>query len=336
MFQAFKNKLETAIQNESSFVLYRKPNEDFLHLNVQDHSDQNRFVFHSFDSKLEKVISDAFPVFISSNEFEFESNLNLKTTEEFLPKSELDYRNLIEFTVKSIQESDLKKVVMSRKKTIPNSSYSIFKSFRNLLQTHPSALVFLWYSPQEETWMGATPELLLSQEGNTVKTVSLAGTKLPEANWTDKEMEEQQIVTDFIVSNFSGLHNLQVEGPETVQAGKFQHLKSYISAEIPENYALENLLEKMHPTPALCGMPKKDAFDFILQNEGYEREFYSGYLGIEKEFSKKYYVNLRSAQIFQNEIWLYVGGGITADSDPEKEWKETELKSSTILNSLEK
>src|SRR5690606_9126311 len=148
MFQAFKNKLETAIQNESSFVLYRKPNEDFLHLNVQDHSDQNRFVFHSFDSKLEKVISDAFPVFISSNEFEFESNLNLKTTEEFLPKSELDYRNLIEFTVKYIQESKLKKVVMSRKKTIPNSSYSIFKSFRNLLQTHPSALVFLWYSPQ--------------------------------------------------------------------------------------------------------------------------------------------------------------------------------------------
>lgn len=334
----FSNKLKSAIEHNLPFVLFRKPKEDFVFLMVDDYSDENRFVFHSFDSHTQKCISDDQPVKISSMEFTFDFELNLPFAPEFESKTEAEYRDLIQHTVESIRNahSPLKKVVMSRKKQIPNDSFSILKSYRNLLDVHQTALVFLWHNPGEETWLGATPELLLSQEENKIKTVSLAGTKLPEVSWTNKEFEEQKIVTDFILTHFEGLNNLEVKGPETIQAGRFEHLKSYISAELPEGYDLSILLEKMHPTPALCGMPKKDAFDFIIQKEGYPREFYSGFIGIETSKSKEYFVNLRSSQWFQDKIWLYVGGGITADSQPEKEWKETELKSGTILHSLER
>lgn len=331
---SFHSKLEEAVEQNLAFCLIRKPNEVVIELFVQDHSSENRIFMHSFDSTQEKFIADADSISIPVHEFKFDSKLKYPKAKEFHPKTEVEYQELIQQTIEDIQNSDLKKVVISRKKQVENFGISIFETYRNLLNQHPNALVFLWQNPEEETWIGATPELLVSQENNKVKTVSLAGTKLPESEWTEKEMEEQQIVTDFIVTNFRGLHNLKVNGPETTQAGKFQHLKTYISAEVSEDFSLKKLLKEMHPTPALCGMPKQDTFEYILQKEGYDREFYSGYIGIEKVDSKQYFVNLRSAQIFEDKIWIYVGGGITAESNPKKEWMETELKSGTILNSL--
>jgi|26BtaG_2_1085354.scaffolds.fasta_scaffold00202_27 isochorismate synthase len=333
--QSFSEKLKTAINSNLHFALFRKPNENEVNLYVQDDSlSANRFLFHSFDSKIEKVIYDEKPLKISVNEFHFNSELYLQNSPDFKPLHQQEYQDLIQKTIDAIQSDSVRKVVMSRLKVVENSDFNLLKSYSNLLNQHPSALVFLWHNPTQETWMGATPELLLSQEGREVKTVSLAATKVPENEWSAKEYDEQQIVTDFILNCFSDVQNVKVTGPETIQAGKFQHLKSYISGQIPLDYPMKNLLEKLHPTPALCGMPKNKAFDFIVQNEGYPREFYSGYIGIESQNGKDYFVNLRSAQIFADKIFMYVGGGITADSHPEKEWQETELKSGTILNAL--
>ena len=333
--KSFSDKLKTALDSHLHFALFRKPNENEVNLYVQDDSSSaKRFLFHSFDSKIEKVIADENPRKISVDEFHFDFELNLKNSTDFKPLHQEEYQDLIQKTIDAIRSDAVRKVVMSRLKIVENLNFNLLKSFSNLLNQHPSALVFLWHNPNQETWMGATPELLLSQEGREVKTVSLASTKLPENEWSAKEYDEQQIVTDFILNCFSDVQNVEVKGPKTVQAGKFQHLKSYISGEIPSNYSMKNLLRKLHPTPALCGMPKKEAFDYIVENEGYSRQFYSGYIGIENPEKKEYFVNLRSAQIFKDTIWIYVGGGITADSHPEKEWKETKLKSGTILNAL--
>jgi isochorismate synthase len=341
MKSKFSNKLKSAIQENQSFVLYRKPNETSVWLNVQDNSGENKILFRSFDSKTEKIISDENPIQISQDEFQFESMLNfdkLSLTsilfEDLDSISKENYEKLIQKTIDKIQNSNIRKIVISRIKIIENQDYNLFKTFQNLVQNHPSALVYLWHHPNEETWMGATPELLLSQTGNQIQTVSLAGTKLPEMDWTQKEIDEQQFVTDYIAEELADLENLKISEPETVQAGKFQHLKSYISAEIPNGFDVKNLIQNLHPTPAVCGLPKNEAFDFIIENEGYGREFYSGFIGIEKENMKDYFVNLRCAQIFQNQIKIYVGGGITAESNPEKEWEETELKSGTVGNAL--
>jgi len=328
-------KLKKAIENQTPFVLFRKPNETRVWLYVQDNSGSNRFLMHSFDSKIEKTISDSEPVAMDSEEFNFDFELNLQEAQPFLVKNKPEYEELIRKTIKNIRNSTIRKIVISRMKIVESQNFNLLKSYKNLLDNHPGALVYLWQNPGEETWMGATPELLLSTKGKTAQTVSLAGTKLPENEWTEKEFDEQQIVTDYIVSQFSGLNNLKISEAQTVRAGKFQHLKSFISAEIPEGFDLKSLLEKLHPTPAVCGLPKQEAFDFIIRNEGYTRGFYSGYIGIENEVSKEYFVNLRCGQFFQDKVWLYVGGGITAGSNPSKEWEETELKSGTVLRALQ-
>lgn len=335
MNSKFSDKLEKAIQKNEAFVLFRKPNETEIHLFVQDNSNSNRFLMHSFDSKTEKVISDQFPVSISQKDFNFNFELKLEEAPDFSAKSQSEYEKLIQNTIQTIQTTEIRKIVISRIKVVENQNYSILKSFKNLVENHAGALVYLWHQPGHETWMGATPELLISQRGKEVNTVSLAGTKSPEMEWTEKELDEQKIVTDYILDNLSVLENLKVKGPETVSAGKFQHLKSYVSGEITDDFSIDSLLQKLHPTPAVCGLPKQDAFRFIIENEGYNREFYSGYVGIDSpRRTKEYFVNLRSGQFFRDKIWLYVGGGITADSIPEKEWKETELKSGTVLSSL--
>ena len=330
----FSHKLQVAIQNDVPFVLFRFPDESTIQLNVEDDSGKNRFLLHAFDSTIEKSISDADPIQILQSEFQFDSKLDLKHQEWEDSISKENYEQLIQKTIDEIKGSAIQKIVISRKKMMENKGFDLFQTFKNLLEQHPRALVYFWNRPGEDTWIGATPELLLQQSGNQVQTVSLAGTKRPEKDWTQKEIEEQQFVTDFIAHEFSDLKNLKISGPETVQAGKFQHLKSFISAEISESFDLNLLLKNLHPTPAVCGLPKKEAFDFILKNEGHDRGFYSGYIGIERENSKTYFVNLRSAAFFQNQIQIYVGGGITAESNPEKEWEETELKSGTIANAL--
>lgn len=330
----FSHKLEKAVQNQIPFVLFRKPNESSVWLNVQDHSGENQILFHSFDSQIEKLVSDSRPLEISQNEFEFEVELDLKNQEKSNSVSRENYIQLVQKTIDKIQNSAIRKIVISRIKIIENQQINLFRTFKNLMVQHPGALVYLWNHPGQETWMGATPELLLHQSGNHIQTVSLAGTKLPENNWTQKEIDEQAFVTDFIAEEFSELENLRIKGPETIQAGKFQHLKTYISAEAPADFDLKKLLGNIHPTPAVCGLPKKEAFDFVRENEGYDREFYAGYIGIENKDMKTYFVNLRCAQFFQNQIEVYVGGGITAESKPEKEWEETELKSGTIGNAL--
>lgn len=334
MFKDFSDKLIHAIHSDSAFVIFRKPGENTVQLNIDDHSGKNIFLLHSFDNQIEKSISDANPLQIHQEEFDFELNFKLNSASKFQAVTQDEYITLLEKTIQRIQNSEIHKIVISRIKEIENQVFNLLKSFKNLLSQHPDALVYLWHNPDKETWMGATPELLLSRLGNEVKTVSLAGTKKPENNWTPKEFEEQKIVTDFILDNFSEIENLKISEPETVQAGKFQHLKTYISAMVPDEFDTRDLLKKLHPTPAVCGLPKADAFEFILNEEGYDRNFYSGYIGLKSENAEEYFVNLRCAQCFEDKIWLYVGGGITADSIPENEWQETELKSGTILNGL--
>lgn len=334
MDNLFLEKLKSAVQNRIPFVLFRRPTGKEVELYIHQNAGNFRFLMHSFDAKTEKYISTANRLTMAVSEFDFDKKLELHPAENIRIITQSAYEKQIKNAIKTIQETNIRKLVFSRIKPIKNKGFSPFKSFANLLTQHPNALVYLWHNPGEETWIGATPELLLHQNENQIETVSLAGTKLPEAEWTLKELDEQTFVTDFILDNIKSLRNIKITEPETIQAGKFQHLKTYISAEIEDLTQTKSLLESLHPTPAVCGLPKKAAFDFIIENEGYGRGFYTGYLGIETPKNREYFVNLRSAQWHNDFIAIYVGGGITADSNPTKEWEETELKSGTIINAL--
>ena len=95
-----------------------------------------------------------------------------------------------------------------------------------------------------------------------------------------------------------------------------------------------NLVNQLHPTPAVCGIPAQAAKNAIQTIEWHQRQFYTGFLGMVSQQTKTLYVNLRCMQYFKNEALLYIGGGITSGSSEEAEWAETERKSQTLTDAI--
>ena len=167
--------------------------------------------------------------------------------------------------------------------------------------------------------------------------MSLAGTLPVDEEWSEKEIEEQKPVTNYISEILKKYVTLsEVEESETYNhiSGNIKHLRTDFTAKIEDN-RLEELIEELHPTPAVCGIPKEFCKEKIIEIEQYNREFYAGYIKIETEEEIYYFVNLRCAKIYKNQVIAFAGGGITALSSPEKEWRETELKSQAILHHLQ-
>ena len=123
-----------------------------------------------------------------------------------------------------------------------------------------------------------------------------------------------------------------------MRAGRLWHLCTEITAKITPNIPIQEIIQRLHPTPAVCGFPTNKARDFLLENEGYSREFYAGYCGLThlgESHSIDLFVNLRCAQLTDQGIFVFVGGGINSSSQEESEWQETENKAQTMLRVLQ-
>lgn len=260
------------------------------------------------------------------------------------PSSKKEHLALVRKGITAIHDGVFKKVVLSRSFEYV-SEISPSRIFQRLLQQYPEAFVYLWHHPKVGTWLGATPETLLQTENMHFKTMALASTqayvKGKSPQWTSKEIEEQHYVTQFIRDQLLPytLH-LEIENPKNARAGNLWHLKSKIQGELKDLKSLTEVLTRLHPTPAVCGLPKEKAQSFILKNEHHNRLFYSGFLGElnqpaaedNSSAQTQLYVNLRCMQAHSNHFRIYVGGGIVKDSIPELEWEETVNKSRTMLD----
>lgn len=358
--------------NQLPFVVYRKPNTSELKAMLQnddevcitDTFEATGFVFSPFDDKSDTVITPSEQSeFLSTTYSEIKPDIASKcitsTISDIEKKVHID---LVKRGVAFIKKGDLQKVVLSRKEEIALQDTDVFSIFKNLLTSYKSAFVYCWYHPKIGLWLGATPETLLKIEGRHFSIMALAGTQdysgSLEVKWQEKELQEQQFVTDFILNNIkSTVENIKVSDVETVKAGNLLHLRTLIKGHLSlQDVNLKQLLNDLHPTPAVCGLPKEKAKTFILENENYEREFYTGFLGelnfevhtkprtgkrnIEnraytiKKKSTQLYVNLRCMQIKNKNAIIYVGGGITATSNPESEWEETVSKSQVVKKVL--
>ncbi len=237
-----------------------------------------------------------------------------------------------------------KKVVLSRtRETKEIHRGNAGSMFLALEKAYPSAMAYVFNVPQKGAWMGATPEILLSRQGDFYETVAVAGTRSAKSkeNWTEKEIHEQELVSEFIedVLSKNGVRDYHREGPGDYRAGNVIHLKT--TFRIPagsQGWNPFRLASDLHPTPAVCGIPRETAKSLIRETEKHDRDFYSGFLG-EVDFGKQevnLFVNLRCLQVFNNRSVLYAGGGLTKGSEVEKEWEETQEKTRTILNVAEK
>ena len=206
--------------------------------------------------------------------------------------------------------------------------------FKKLLSLHKDAFCYLFYIPDEGFWMGASPETLLEVKDKEITTMALAGTKKRSViQWGNKEILEQKIVKDEIKKNLTPFcENLETTNSSTIKAGGIDHLKTTISGATSSSPS--QIINAIHPTPAVGGAPKEKALLIIKKKESHNRSFYSGYLGEINNMNCKLFVNLRCVHIKKNKARIFVGGGITEDSKPEKEWEEIINKSHTILEAL--
>ncbi|MBE9576751.1 isochorismate synthase [Flavobacterium proteolyticum] len=334
-------EINALLSNQNPFVCYVKPNENVWNLLVQqsdeiiDFIDQTGFVFMPFYEGKQVVIPFEGNKFSQGNL----EKLEQKSAESFTSESNQKeaFENLVSKGVSSIQQGEFDKVVLSRK-IVLKEQISIVDTFQNLISTYPTAFRYLFFHPKIGLWMGATPEQLVKINQNQFETVALAGTQLYSeiVIWATKEIEEQQFVTDYIVTKVKDkVNNLIVSDAKTVKAGNLAHLKSFISGELTPDFQANDLIKALHPTPAVCGLPKEKAIDFILKNEGYNRKYYAGFLGeYNKDNQTDLFVNLRCLEVENDVVHIYVGCGITKDSNPEKEFIETENKSMTMRNIL--
>ena len=372
IFEDFFARIETQYTHQLPFVIYRKPRETSVNALLQITNNlykindftEKGFIFSPFDDTEPSVLipEKHSETLITSNVPS--STLNtVKTNDSFhaLEEEKTFHINLINKGIEAINNNQFKKVVLSRQETVNLSEASFLSIFKNLLNTYPLAFVYCWYHPKVGLWLGATPETLIKIEGNQFSIMALAGTQVYndtlDVTWGTKEHNEQQFVTDFILDSLKPLiESVTVSNTETIKAGNLLHLKTMISAKLKSNATLQTLISAIHPTPAVCGLPKHKAKQFILKNENYNRSFYTGFLGelnletikaprfgkrnIENRayaITKKntqLYVNLRCMQLVDKNAIIYVGGGITSGSEADKEWEETVSKSLIIKNIL--
>ena len=262
---------------------------------------------------------------------------------DFYIVTEDDYLKDIAETVRVIKTTKLSKVIVSRIIPARRGSESIGELYMQLHRQTPNAMVYLVNLPGAGLWMGATPEVLLQSKGKTLETVSLAGTQTrrddSDYRWHTKEIEEQAFVSRYMLDVFYkfNIHPYTTQGPETLESGKVAHLKTSFnfSAKKVED-RLGDFVAQLHPTPAVCGLPKSKAQRFISTIEKHQRRYYTGYLGPWRmNDCIRLFVNLRCMEITADNYMLYSGGGITARSVPTEEWEETLKKATTLLSAIE-
>ena len=335
------------------FVLYCKPNSDviigFFQQNSQLHQAMNfaekGFVFSDFRG-IQSVLFPENQCEILEEKHFFEERKTASNWNAYSKDGKENFENIVRKSLKAIKNNEFEKVVLSRKETLIETDLEFRSVYEEMLSAYPTAFRYCWFHPEIGMWMGATPEQLLKVENSTFKTVSLAGTQnfqdKSEVIWQKKEQDEQQFVTDFIISSLkSEVDSITITLPHTFQAGNLLHLKTDIEGVFKSNFDLKKVLSVLHPTPAVCGLPKENAKQFILENEGYERKFYSGFLGelnlntkLNKVVDSDLFVNLRCMEIERHKVHLYIGCGITKDSNPEKEYIETANKAMTMKQIL--
>lgn len=345
-------RAEESLEKELPFVVYNKPNEKAVKGFFQKSEElftvtsytESGFIFAPFDNKETSIL-------IPNNQSDFlKEDISFSVSQGKFEEVQLEeavrlqHIDLVKKGIVEINTGSLKKVVLSRKENVFLKKDSVLDVFKRLVKNYPTAFVYLWFHPKVGMWIGATPETLLNTTENTFKTMSLAGTLTAKNEedivWGEKELEEQEMVTDYLIEKIGSItKDYKVSKQETYRIGDLFHLRTKVEGTY--NESIESLINLLHPTPAVCGFPKEKAKQFILENEMYQRKFYTGYLGelnigINSVNSSSLFVNLRCMEVNLDgeKGTIYVGGGITKDSEPQKEFQETIFKSYAIKNNL--
>lgn len=235
----------------------------------------------------------------------------------------------------SLTSGTFQKIVLSRnsetKRCGAVTDKDIFLTACNL---YPDMFVAMASTPYSGTWLVSTPEILIDGDGSEWHTMALAGTmrNAAEIEWSEKNRREQKYVEDYIAGRLLPYVNgMNINGPYTSHAGNLVHLRSDFTFKLRHPEALGSVIDCLHPTPAVCGLPKEETMDYIINNEHSPRYYYSGFSGmLDADGTTHLFVSLRCMNITPEKFILYAGGGLLDASNAEKEWLETEAKMETM------
>ncbi|MCB0795591.1 MAG: chorismate-binding protein [Flavobacteriales bacterium] len=318
---------------------------------------QHRAALHQVDLKAEELVKDSFvivPFDRSGSRISYISpdvpchdplqvSRDLEACESSVPSpgprvirdDPAVHQAIVQQAIEAIAAGGLRKVVLARSTCEDLPEKAIPALFFSFLEQYPSAFVCMVRTPEHGLWCGASPERLMHFRGNELYVDSIAGTlpldraPLHAEAWDEKERDEQDLVTQHVERILATIGPVRTIGPNVLPAGPVAHLHTVCTTRTDLRTAT-SVLEKLHPTPAVCGTPRRAARAFIEQHEPLDRGLYAGFWGPwHGDRGIDLYVNIRCARLFHGRAELFVGGGITAASRPEREWSETERKAAT-------
>ncbi|MGD1859082.1 MAG: isochorismate synthase MenF [Leptolyngbyaceae cyanobacterium] len=263
---------------------------------------------------------------------------------------EQQFQQQVQDVLKAIQSDQLKKQVVAQTfEIVRPQPFRRELALPRLRSRYPDCYIFAFSDDAEHHFIGASPERLLTIRQGRLVTDALAGSA-PRGDTLEsdralgqqllntlKEQREHQLVLDFIVHQLeaAGLNPCYSTPPGLLRLSNIQHLHTPIGAEVPPGLSPLTLVESLHPTPAVAGVPTSVACDRIRQSETFDRGLYAAPLGwIDPAGNSEFIVGIRSALIHQNQARLFAGAGIVADSNPEQELAEIRLKLQALVQAL--
>jgi len=250
----------------------------------------------------------------------------------------------------AIEAEQVSKVVLARTLDVtPDHRLDPVDVLLALWADNPRAHVFLFEPQPGATLLGAAPETVATVQGRHFHATAVAGSVSHGQTQEEtaalaarllasvKDLLEHRFAVEDMVERLEAIA-LEVGSewePHVITLSRIQHLETRIRAELPESCTVLDALEALHPTPAVCGLPRDAALDFIHDEEPFERGWYAGPVGwFDLAGSGVFAPALRCA-VGQGSVWrLFAGAGIVAGSQPRSEWEETGIKFEPVLRAL--
>jgi isochorismate synthase len=292
---------------------------------------KNGFIFMPFDSSENGIYIEPQKKIITQSASQSVFNNTIQHNRINFQNKKKEYISYVSQVISNLKKYKLKKIVASTCLEYKTQDVPKSEIFMRLISLNPRAFSYMFFSEETGVWIGASPEQLVEITKNKLTAHALAATKINyHQKWSNKELNEQQIVLNDMINNLAKFCNdISSSKLQTVSAANLFHLRNSITARPIGK--ISEIINSLHPTPAVAGSPKQSSIEYILKNEKNNRKYYTGYLGVLKEYDCNLFVNIRCAQIIGNKLKVFVGAGITQESVPESEWDEILEKSKTIL-----
>tara|TARA_Y100000589_G_C27194459_1_gene646144 strand:+ start:2847 stop:4250 length:1404 start_codon:yes stop_codon:yes gene_type:complete len=241
-----------------------------------------------------------------------------------------------------IKNEKIEKIVLASKLKIKYSGdLDIINILKRLKINQPSSCRYLWKRGENDITFGSSPEKLFSLRDNTISLEAIAGTTKNDKRMnhllkSKKNLREHNLVIKYLIDilELYKVNNLRKSRIKIIPFGNIAHLSTSITGNIECNCPFE-LLDVLHPSPAVCGYPKKEALRWISTLESFDRDNYAAPIGwVDSEGDADFRVALRGARLMNNEIELSAGSGLVKGSICEEEIDEIKLKFESLTKEI--